>query len=185
MGKAGARRIRMLESPWSTADPVEEYLLRANWEPRDILGARAQRGVRKHQLPGTGKKYSRLTVPFGGYVYPAFDLNHSYEDCDVFVSLAKMKEHATAGITLSMKNCFGLTPVHHLRQRGGHRRAFGDAQGRPHHGPRGKPAAVEKRSAGEGPAIAARRTRGACRAPWWTWWPPARFTWRLSKASRP
>ncbi len=39
MGKAGARRIRILESPWSTAEPVEEYLLRANVEPRDILGA--------------------------------------------------------------------------------------------------------------------------------------------------
>jgi len=26
------------------------------------------------------------------------------------VSIAKMKEHATAGITLAMKNCFGLTP---------------------------------------------------------------------------
>ena len=28
-----------------------------------------------------------------------------------------MKDHATAGITLSMKNCFGITPVHHLRRR--------------------------------------------------------------------
>jgi len=27
------------------------------------------------------------------------------------VSLTKMKEHATAGITLSMKNCFGITPA--------------------------------------------------------------------------
>ena len=44
-------------------------------------------------------------------MFPAFDLNHSYNDCDVFVSIAKMKEHATAGITLSMKNCFGITPA--------------------------------------------------------------------------
>ena len=51
-----------------------------------------------------------MPVPYGGLMFPAFDLNHSYEDCDVFVSIAKMKEHATAGITLSMKNCFGLTP---------------------------------------------------------------------------
>ena len=29
----------------------------------------------------------------------------------VFVSIAKMKEHATAGVTLSMKNCFGITPA--------------------------------------------------------------------------
>ncbi len=43
--------------------------------------------------------------------FSGFDLNHSYQDCDVFVSLAKMKEHATAGVTLSMKNCFGMTPA--------------------------------------------------------------------------
>jgi uncharacterized protein (DUF362 family) len=110
MAQAGARRIRLLESPWSTADPVEEYLLRANWEPRDILAAAPNVEFENTNYLGTGKKYTRLTVPFGGYVFPAFDLNHSYADCDVFVSLTKMKEHATAGITLSMKNCFGLTP---------------------------------------------------------------------------
>ena len=110
MGKAGARRIRILESPWSTAAPVEEYILQANWEPRDILNAAANVEFENTNYLGRGKKYSRMPVPFGGYIFPAFDLNHSYEDCDVFVSIAKMKEHATAGITLSMKNCFGLTP---------------------------------------------------------------------------
>jgi len=110
MGKAGARRIRLLESPWSTADPVEEYILRANWEPRDLLNAAPNVEFENTNYLGQARKYSRMKVPFGGYIFPAFDLNHSYEDCDVFVSIAKMKEHATAGITLSMKNCFGLTP---------------------------------------------------------------------------
>ena len=110
MTEAGARRIRVLESPWSSADPVEEYLLRANIEPRDILGAGPVEFENTNYL-GSAKKYSRLTVPFGGYVFPGFDLNHSYEDCDVFVSIAKLKEHATAGVTLSMKNCFGMTPA--------------------------------------------------------------------------
>ncbi len=110
MGRAGARRIRILESPWSTADPVEEYILQANWEPRDILNAAPNVEFENTNYLGKANKYSRLKVPFGGYVFPAFDLNHSYEDCDVFVSIAKMKEHATAGVTLSMKNCFGLTP---------------------------------------------------------------------------
>jgi uncharacterized protein (DUF362 family) len=110
MGKAGARRIRILESPWSTAMPVEEYVLQANWEPRDILSAAANVEFENTNYLGKGKKYSRMVVPQGGLMFPAFDLNHSYEDCDVFVSIAKMKEHATAGITLSMKNCFGLTP---------------------------------------------------------------------------
>jgi uncharacterized protein (DUF362 family) len=111
MGKAGARRIRVLESPWSTADPVEEYIMQANWEPRDILGAAPNVEFENTDYLGRGKKYSRMAVPWGGYIYPAFDLNHSYEDCDVFVSIAKMKEHATAGVTLSMKNCFGITPA--------------------------------------------------------------------------
>src|ERR1019366_5873461 len=39
LAKAGATRIRILESPWSTADPVEEYLLQANWDPRDLLNS--------------------------------------------------------------------------------------------------------------------------------------------------
>jgi len=111
MGKAGARRIRLLESPWSTADPVEEYLLQANWDPHEVLSAAPKVEFENTNYLGRGKKYSRLTVPYGGYIFPAFDLNHSYEDCEVFVSLTKMKEHATAGVTLSMKNCFGITPA--------------------------------------------------------------------------
>jgi len=110
LGRAGARRIRILESPWATTEPVEEYLLRANLEPRDILRAAPAVEFENTNYLGFGKKYARFQVPFGGYVFPAFDLNHSYEDCDVFVSIAKMKEHATAGVTLSMKNCFGITP---------------------------------------------------------------------------
>lgn len=110
LAKAGARRIRVLESPWATVEPVEEYLLRANIEPRDILSAAPNVEFENTNYLGHGKKYSRLTVPSGGYIFPAFDLNHSYEDCDVFVSIGKMKEHATAGVTLSMKNCFGITP---------------------------------------------------------------------------
>jgi uncharacterized protein (DUF362 family) len=111
MGRAGARRIRLLESPWSSADPIEEYLLQADWEPRDILQAAPNVEFENTNFLGRAKKYSQLPVPTGGLMFPAFDLNHSYEDCDVFVSLAKMKEHGTAGVTLSMKNCFGITPA--------------------------------------------------------------------------
>lgn len=110
MGKAGATRIRLLESPWSTADPLEEYMLEATWEPRDFLGAAPRVEFENTNYLGSGKKYSRLWVPGGGHMFRAFDLNHSYEDCDVFVTIAKLKEHDTTGITLSMKNSFGITP---------------------------------------------------------------------------
>ena len=49
---------------------------------------------------GYGKEYARFMVPGGGLMYAGFDLNHSYRDTDVFVSLAKLKEHRTAGVTL-------------------------------------------------------------------------------------
>jgi uncharacterized protein (DUF362 family) len=110
LGKAGARRIRLLESPWSTAEPLEEFMLQANWEPGDFLSAAAAVEFENTNFLGGAKRYSRFCVPGGGHMYDAYDLNHSYEDCDVFVSLAKLKEHVTAGVTLSMKNCFGITP---------------------------------------------------------------------------
>jgi uncharacterized protein (DUF362 family) len=111
MGRAGARRIRLLESPMATADAIEEYIIQAGWEPRDILGAAPNVEFENTNFIGNKqKKYSRFTVPNGGLLFPAYDLNHAYEDCDAFVTLTKMKEHATAGITLSMKNSFGIMP---------------------------------------------------------------------------
>ncbi|MCP4709832.1 MAG: DUF362 domain-containing protein, partial [Planctomycetes bacterium] len=59
---------------------------------------------------GLGKTYSTLPVPGGGYLFSSFELNHSYQDTDVFISLAKMKNHTIAGVTLAMKNLFGITP---------------------------------------------------------------------------
>ena len=111
MAKAGAARIRLLESPWATTEPIEEFLLQANLEPRDILGAAPNVEFENTNYLGKGKQYARLMIPTGGYIYPGFDLNHSYDECDVFVSIAKMKEHATAGYTGAMKNCFGMAPV--------------------------------------------------------------------------
>jgi len=110
MGRAGARRVRLLESPWSTADPLEEYMLEAGWDPSDLLNAAGRVEMENTNWLGGASKYSRLPVPGGGHMFSAFDLNQSYEDCDVFVSIAKLKEHATTGVTLSMKNCFGITP---------------------------------------------------------------------------
>jgi uncharacterized protein (DUF362 family) len=44
-------------------------------------------------------------------MYPGYDLNHAYEDTDVYVSMAKLKNHETCGITLSCKNVFGTIPA--------------------------------------------------------------------------
>jgi uncharacterized protein (DUF362 family) len=111
MGRAGARRIRFVESAWATAGPLEEYLLDSGWNVRQLLAAAPGVEFENTNALGNGKKYARFKVPGGGYLFPAYDLNHAYEDTDVFVSMAKLKNHATCGVTLSMKNCFGMLPA--------------------------------------------------------------------------
>jgi uncharacterized protein (DUF362 family) len=49
-------------------------------------------------------------VPGAGLMYPAYDLNHSYQDCDAYVSFSKLKNHWVAGVTMTLKNNFGITP---------------------------------------------------------------------------
>jgi uncharacterized protein (DUF362 family) len=86
-------------------------MLDAGWNVRAL--ANAAKGVEFENTNnlGKGKKYSRFAVPGGGYLYPAYDLNHAFEDTDVFVSMAKLKNHETCGVTLSLKNCFGNSPA--------------------------------------------------------------------------
>jgi len=44
-------------------------------------------------------------------VYSQFVVNRQYHDTDVLISLAKLKMHAIGGVTLSMKNLYGMTPL--------------------------------------------------------------------------
>jgi uncharacterized protein (DUF362 family) len=111
MDRAGARRIRVLECPYGTTNPLEEYLYQAGWDPDGILGAAPQVELVNTNWLGQAREYHRFDVPGGGLLFPSFLLNHSYAECDTFVSLTKLKDHSTTGITLSMKNCFGNIPT--------------------------------------------------------------------------
>jgi uncharacterized protein (DUF362 family) len=110
LDKAGAQRIRLLESAPVGIKPLEEFMLAAGWQPRDFASAATRVEFENTNFLGSGKTYATFMVPGGGLLYKGYDLNHSYRDTDVFISLAKLKEHRTAGVTLSMKNCFGITP---------------------------------------------------------------------------
>jgi uncharacterized protein (DUF362 family) len=110
LGSAGAKRIRLLESAPVGTKPLEEFMTAAGWQPQDFERAASKVEFENTNFLGSGKEYARFMVPGGGLMYAGYDLNHSYRDTDVFVSLAKLKEHRTAGVTLSMKNCFGITP---------------------------------------------------------------------------
>jgi uncharacterized protein (DUF362 family) len=112
LGKAGARRIRLLESPTgSQLATLQEFLELAKCNPTDLSRAASGVEFENTNWAGASGKYTRFWVPGGGLLFKAYDMNRAYEDCDVFVSLAKLKEHSTAGVTLSMKNCFGNTPT--------------------------------------------------------------------------
>lgn len=108
---AGAKRIVLVESGYS-AEPLEEVMSKGGWDIRAIDSAGGGKVIWEDtRHAGRWSGYSRLVVPWGGYLYPAFDLNQRYEKTDVLVSLAKLKDHANAGITLTVKNLFGIAPT--------------------------------------------------------------------------
>ncbi|HEY3082273.1 MAG TPA: DUF362 domain-containing protein [Chloroflexota bacterium] len=50
-------------------------------------------------------------VPGGGLMFDRYTLSACFADADAMVSVAKMKNHAFMGVTLCMKNLFGLPPM--------------------------------------------------------------------------
>jgi uncharacterized protein (DUF362 family) len=105
---AGARRVRFVESTTSRAELAGSLAL-ADWDVKALESLGPVEFENTRNL-GSGKSYAHLPVPSGGHVFSAFEFNHSYADTDVMISLAKLKNHITAGVTLSMKNLFGITP---------------------------------------------------------------------------
>jgi len=112
-GAIGAKRIRILEGAESRKPgyKLEDKLLSGGWDVTAIRNAAPLVEFEDTDKLGEGKQYSLLRVRSKPYVFPAFQLNHSYEDCDFFVSLGKMKNHEEMGITLCIKNLFGITPL--------------------------------------------------------------------------
>lgn len=111
MGRAGAKRIRFVESAWATAGPLEDVMLASGWDVRALQSAAPKVEFENTNALGTGKRYARFMVPGTAYMYPGYDLNSAYDETDVYVSMAKLKNHATCGITLSLKNVFGTLPA--------------------------------------------------------------------------
>jgi uncharacterized protein (DUF362 family) len=109
--RAGAQRVRLLEGGYASGIPLDEYMYQAGWDVEEIVRAGRRVELENTNCLGRGKDYPRFDVPGGGLLFPSYLLNHSYRDCDTFVSLGKLKDHTTNGVTLSMKNCFGNIPT--------------------------------------------------------------------------
>ena len=111
LDRAGARRIAIVEA-WYHREAPEELLAKAGWDLKAIQSAGGHKVVFENtKNRGSWGKYSRVKVPWGGYLFPEFELNGWYDKTDVLVSLAKMKDHGTAGVTMTVKNLFGITPT--------------------------------------------------------------------------
>jgi uncharacterized protein (DUF362 family) len=110
LGQAGARRIILVESSLDPSHSLQQFMSDAGWNPHDFASAAPRVDFVDTNYGGPSGTYKRLWVPGGGRLFRAYDLNPVYTDVDVYVSLAKLKEHGTAGVTLSMKNSFGITP---------------------------------------------------------------------------
>jgi uncharacterized protein (DUF362 family) len=112
-GALGAKRIRILEGAESRKRgyKLEDKLLSGGWDVAAIGNAAPLVEFEDTDRLGDAKQYSLMKVQSKPYVFPAFLMNHSYEDCDFFVSMGKMKNHEEMGITLCIKNLFGITPL--------------------------------------------------------------------------
>lgn len=65
-------------------------------------------GVR--YINGIVDEHRAVAVPGGGQMFREYVLPAGALDVDEFISVAKMKNHAFMGITLTLKNLFGLMP---------------------------------------------------------------------------
>jgi uncharacterized protein (DUF362 family) len=100
---AGAGQLFIVESVW---DP-RSYPLWGYEEVAQGLGAT----LVDLNAPQPYKDFVSVPVGADWFVYPEYIVNPILQDVDVFVSVAKMKCHWCCGVTLSMKNLVGLTPM--------------------------------------------------------------------------
>lgn len=117
ISEAGARRVRFVESCWGTGGPLEEYLLESGWNVRMLQSAAPKvefvntNALVNRNPVSAARRYARFPVPGKAYIFPGYDLHPVYAETDVLISMAKLKDHVTTGVTLSMKNIFGCTPA--------------------------------------------------------------------------
>ena len=103
-----AQKVRFVDSaPFRL--PLDQVLAVAGWDV-STLSALGNIELENTRNLGSGSQYARRNVPGNSYLLSYFQLNHCYQNTDVFISLSKLKQHLTAGVTLSVKNVFGSAP---------------------------------------------------------------------------
>lgn len=100
--EAGAREVVIVES-------VYEWPSYVDWGYEAIAKELGLKLVDLNQA-APYKDFTKASAGKNPLLFPEFKVNPILNETDVFMSVAKMKTHATAGITLSMKNLVGMVP---------------------------------------------------------------------------
>ncbi len=100
---AGAGKVTVLEG-------LGDELIYPRW---GYTGMAKSLGIDLVDLckPAPHSKWKIFQVGPQSSVYEYFYLNPILDELDVFISVGKMKCHATTGVTLSLKNLFGIAPI--------------------------------------------------------------------------
>ncbi|MBI1390880.1 MAG: DUF362 domain-containing protein [bacterium] len=110
LAEYGAKQIVFCDQlPFN--EPHEKTFARYNYILSDFNQAMDGKAVFENtRNKGRHGAYDLARVPYGGLLTTAWEVNQSYTKTDVLVSLGKMKNHISGGVTLSMKNLFGVPP---------------------------------------------------------------------------
>ena len=84
-----------------------------NTVPRDYESAAVLREFGVELVDAAVAPLRNYEVPGGGNMFDRYLLTSCIGEADEFVSVAKMKNHLFMGVTLCMKNLFGLPPPSH------------------------------------------------------------------------
>lgn len=105
----GARQVVFCDQlPCSTSE--EEAFAGYGLKLAEFKGAMEGRvRLENTRNRGVHGDYAMVKVP-GGQLATAWEVNRSYVDTDVLVSLTKLKSHVSAGISGGLKNLFGIPP---------------------------------------------------------------------------
>ncbi|HRZ55315.1 MAG TPA: DUF362 domain-containing protein [Candidatus Paceibacterota bacterium] len=107
--ESGARRVTFCDQlPFRALD--EEAFAGYGYDARafnQALDGRARFENTRNR--GRHRQYAWVRVP-GGELASAWEVNRTYVETDVLVSLGKLKSHISAGVTGGMKNLFGVPP---------------------------------------------------------------------------
>ena len=111
VARAFLRLMRERTDAELVSPDVSYYTMYDNTNPEDtytLMPILREFGV--EFIDGTKPPYATYPVPKGGQIFTQYLLPQRAMEVDEFISVAKMKNHGFMGITLSLKNLFGLMP---------------------------------------------------------------------------